>query len=87
VTCARAAAGHLTIDATRRLDRTDLAGRLRHTGRHDPRVPGMLGRAMEGTAPEPGCGIVSVLFETRRPFHSGRLHGALETLSTSRPTR
>jgi len=80
-------ATHLTVDGGRRLDCTDLASRLRHTGRHNPRVPGMLGRAMEGYpiavhSPEPDCGVVSVLFETRRPFHPGRLNDALETLAS-----
>ncbi|MEV0716360.1 GTP-binding protein [Asanoa sp. NPDC050611] len=80
-------ATHLAVDANRRVDCTDLARRLRHTGRHNPRVPGMLGRAMEGYpiaahSPEPDCGVVSVLFEARRPFHPGRLHDALGTLAT-----
>jgi len=80
-------ATHVTVDASRRLDCTDLAARLRHTGRHDPAVPGMLSRALEGFPvaahnPVPDCGIVSVLFETRRPFHPVRLHGALETLAS-----
>jgi len=80
-------AAHVTVDTSRRLDCTDLAARLRRTGRCDPRVPGMLGRAMEGYpiavhSPAPDCGVVSVLFESRRPFHPTRLHEALEPLAT-----
>ncbi|MGH3739566.1 MAG: CobW family GTP-binding protein [Micromonosporaceae bacterium] len=68
------------------VDCTGLAARLRRTGRHDPTVPGMLGRALEGFPvgvhePEPDCGVVSVLFETRRPFHPRRLHDALPGLA------
>jgi G3E family GTPase len=80
-------ATHLAVDANQRIDCTDLARRLRHTGRHNPRVPGMPARALEGYpiathAPEPDCGVVSVLFEARRPFHPRRLHDALGTLAT-----
>ncbi|GIF71414.1 CobW family GTP-binding protein [Asanoa siamensis] len=79
-------ATQVVVDASRRVDCTDLAARLRHTGRHNPRVPGMNGRALEGYAiavhsPEPDCGVVSMLFEARRPFHPGRLHAALSTLA------
>lgn len=79
-------ATHLVAGTTQRVDCTDLAARLRRTGRHDPAVPGMLGRALEGFSvgvhePEPDCGVVSVLFEARRPFHPERLHEALSLLS------
>ncbi|GAA1891083.1 CobW family GTP-binding protein [Asanoa iriomotensis] len=79
-------ATQVAVDAGRQIDSMSLAARLRHTGRHNPRVPGMNGRALEGYAiavhsPEPDCGVVSVLFEARRPFHPARLHGALGTLA------
>ncbi|WJK36337.1 GTP-binding protein [Solwaraspora sp. WMMA2065] len=64
----------------------DLAAALLRTGRHDPAAPGPLGRALEGFpiavhAPDSDCGVVSLLFETRRPFHPQRLHDALEDLT------
>ncbi|MGH3715856.1 MAG: CobW family GTP-binding protein [Micromonosporaceae bacterium] len=79
-------ASHHVAGTTRRIDCTELAARLRRTGRHDPAVPGMLGRALEGFSvgvhePAPDCGVVSVLFEARRPFHPQRLHDALLDLS------
>jgi G3E family GTPase len=65
------------------VDCTGLARLLRHSRRHNPEVPGMLGRALEGFTvgvhePAADCGVVSVLFEARRPFHPQRLHAALE---------
>lgn len=79
-------ATHLVAGTSQLVDCTELAARLRRTGRHDPTVPGMLGRALEGFSvgvhePVPDCGVVSVLFETRRPFHPLRLHDALPALA------
>ncbi|MET7398916.1 GTP-binding protein [Dactylosporangium sp. NPDC005572] len=64
------------------VDCTALAAALRDCHRHDPQVPGMLGRAMEGFSigvhePNADCGVVSMLFQARRPFHPQRLHDAL----------
>jgi G3E family GTPase len=80
-------AAHVRVGDTATVDCTGLAGRLRHTGRHDPQTPGMLARAMEGFSigvhdPAGDCGAVSVLFRARRPFHPQRLHDALEDLTT-----
>ncbi|MEV0720067.1 GTP-binding protein [Asanoa sp. NPDC050611] len=79
-------ATQVVVDAGRLVDCASLAVSLRHTGRYNPRVPGMNGRALEGYAiavhsPEPDCGVVSVLFEARRPFHPGRLHETLGALA------
>lgn len=68
-------------DAWQRLGRT-----LRGAGLHDPDSPGVLGRGLEGRGlgtdrPEPDCGVVSVLYTTRRPLHPQRLHAALEDLN------
>lgn len=70
------------VGDTTRIDCTALAARLRHSGRHDPRTPGMLGRALEGLPiglhdPDGGA----VLFRARRPFHPVRLHAALPELT------
>ncbi|MFY1632188.1 CobW family GTP-binding protein [Solwaraspora sp. WMMB335] len=64
----------------------DPAAALLRTGRHDPAVPGTLGRALEGFpiavhAPDSDCGVVSMLFEARRPFHPQRLYDALEDVT------
>jgi G3E family GTPase len=69
------------------VDCTDLARLLRRSHRHNPEVPGMLGRALEGFTvgvhePAADCGVVSVLFEARRPFHPQRLHTALEAVTS-----
>ena len=82
---------HLRVGDTRTVDCTALAGRLRGTGRHDPRTPGMLGRALEGFPiglddPDGEHGVSSLMFRSRRPFHPVRLHAALEEL-TSEPLR
>jgi G3E family GTPase len=66
-------AAHVRVGDTATVDCAGLAGRLRHTGRHDPQTPGMLARAMEGFPigvhdPTSDCGTVSVLFQARRPF-------------------
>lgn len=68
------------------VDCTELAARLRNTGRHDPLTPAMVTRAMEGFPigvhePDGEHGIGSVLFESRRPFHPERLHDALGELT------
>ncbi|MCW6003376.1 GTP-binding protein [Micromonospora sp. CPCC 205371] len=79
-------ATHLIAGQTATVDCTGLAARLRRTGRHDAGKPGMLGRALEGFPiavhePVSDCGVVSVVFRSRRPFHPRRLHGALEDLT------
>jgi G3E family GTPase len=79
-------ATHVRVGDTGVIDCTDLAARLRRTGRHDPRTPGVLGRALEGYPvgiddPDGEHGAKSVLFRSRRPFHPGRLHAALEDLT------
>ncbi|MDR7277089.1 CobW family GTP-binding protein [Catenuloplanes atrovinosus] len=68
------------------LDCTGLAARVRRTGRHDPRRPGVLGLALEGRPiavhdPDGGHGVTSIAFDARRPFHPRRLHDALEELT------
>ncbi|WP_438861945.1 CobW family GTP-binding protein [Paractinoplanes abujensis] len=64
----------------------DLAARLLRTGRHDPAVPGMAGRALEGYPiglhdPVGDHRVNAMLFHSRRPFHPQRLHDALDDLS------
>jgi G3E family GTPase len=76
----------LRIGDTSRLDCTAIAARLRSTGRHNPRTPGMAARALEGFPigihqPRDDHGVGSVLFTSRRPFHPQRLHDALDDLS------
>jgi G3E family GTPase len=71
-----------------RIDCTGLAARLLRTGRHDPAVPGMAGRALEGYPigihDAPGeHGVNAMLFRSRRPFHPQRLHQALDDLAGS----
>lgn len=78
-------ATHVSAGGSNRIDCTDLAARLRGARRHDPTVPGILGRAMEGFPigvhePDPDCGIGSVVFSARRPFHPKRLYGTLTAL-------
>ncbi|MFV2022711.1 CobW family GTP-binding protein [Micromonospora sp. LOL_023] len=68
------------------VDATGLATRLRHTDRHRPETPGVLGRGVEGYPigvhePIADCGIVSAVFRARRPFHPGRLHAALDEVA------
>jgi G3E family GTPase len=80
-------ATHLRVGDTATIDCTALAARLRHTGRHDPQVPGVAGRALEGFPigiddPAGEHGANSVLFRARRPFHPARLHAALEDLTS-----
>ena len=79
-------ATHLRVGDTPAIDCTALAARLRHTGRHDPQVPGMLGRALAGFPigiddPAGEHGANSLLFDSRRPFHPARLYEALGDLT------
>jgi G3E family GTPase len=78
-------ATHVSAGGSNRVDCTDLAARIRHTRRHDPTVPGILGRALEGFPigahePDSDCGVASTVFSARRPFHPRRLHDALTAL-------
>ena len=73
------------VGTTHSLDCTGLTTLVRRTGRHDPTRPGMLGLALEGrsialhdTTSSP---VVSLLFESRRPFHPQRLNDALEEIT------
>ncbi|MEV6377567.1 CobW family GTP-binding protein [Micromonospora musae] len=71
---------------TELVDVRALSRQLRDTHRHRPDVPGVLTRGLEGHPlgvhePHPDCGVVSVLFRARRPFHPGRLHDALEEVN------
>jgi G3E family GTPase len=75
-------ATQVRVGDTPAIDCTALADRLRGSGRHDPRTPGLLGRALEGLpigVHEPDGD--AVLFRARRPFHPGRLHAALGELT------
>jgi G3E family GTPase len=77
-------ATQVRVGDTPTIDCTALAARLRGSGRHDPQVPGLLGRALEGLpigVHEPDGD--AVLFRARRPFHPGRLHAALGELTGS----
>jgi G3E family GTPase len=79
-------ATQVRVGDTATVDCTALAGRLRNTGRHDPAVPGTLGRALEGFPvgihdPAGEHGVGAMLFRTRRPFHPQRLHDALEEVT------
>lgn len=61
--------------------------RLLRTGRHDPAVPGMPGRALDGYPigvhdPAGEHRVTSMLFRSRRPFHPQRLHDALDDLTS-----
>ncbi|MDY7085042.1 MAG: GTP-binding protein [Actinomycetota bacterium] len=79
-------AAHVHVGDSPKVDCTALAGRLLRSGRHDPAVPGMVGRALEGypigihdRAGEHG--VNAMLFRSRRPFHPQRLHDALDDLT------
>ncbi|SCL44236.1 GTPase, G3E family [Micromonospora citrea] len=68
------------------VDARELTRRLRDTGRHRPETPAVLARGLEGHVlgvhePQPDCGVVSVLFRARRPFHPDRLHDVLEDVN------
>ena len=79
-------ATHVRVGDSPRIDCTALAGSLLRTGRHDPAVPGMLGRALEGYPigihdPAGDHRVTAMLFRSRRPFHPQRLHDALDDLT------
>ncbi|GID29786.1 CobW family GTP-binding protein [Paractinoplanes brasiliensis] len=79
-------AAHVHVGDSPKVDCTGLAGRLLRSGRHDPAVPGMMGRALEGYPigihDRPGeHGVNAMLFQSRRPFHPQRLHDALDDLT------
>ncbi|WP_434739595.1 CobW family GTP-binding protein [Micromonospora sp. SH-82] len=68
------------------VDADALTRALRGTRRHRPGTPGVLARGLEGHLlgvhePHPDCGVVSVVFRARRPFHPRRLHDALEEVN------
>jgi G3E family GTPase len=73
------------IGIGRSLDCTGLTTLVRRTGRHNPDRPGILGLALVGRPiavhDTDSSDVVSVLFESRRPFHPQRLHDALEKLA------
>ncbi|MFD2768070.1 CobW family GTP-binding protein [Micromonospora eburnea] len=69
------------------VDAGALTRELRGTRRHRPDTPGVLTRGLEGHRlglhdPHPDCGVVSVVFRARRPFHPRRLHDVLEEVNT-----
>ncbi|MDI6101670.1 GTP-binding protein [Actinoplanes sp. NEAU-A12] len=74
------------IGTTNSLDCTGLSSLVRRTGRHNPHRPGMLGLALEGRPialhDTDSSEVVSLLFESRRPFHPQRLNDALEELTS-----
>ncbi|WP_422733777.1 CobW family GTP-binding protein [Micromonospora sp. WMMD558] len=68
------------------VDAGALTRQLRGTLRHRPETPGVLTRGLEGHVlgvhePYPDCGVVSVVFRARRPFHPRRLHDVLEDVN------
>ena len=80
-------ASQVRIGDTATVDCRGLARQVRGTGRHNPAVPGIAGRALEGYPigihdPDGELGAVSMLFEACRPFHPARLHAALEDLTS-----
>ncbi len=84
-------AAHVRVGDTPAVDCTALAGRLLRSGRHDPGVPGVPARGLAGFPigihdPDGEYGISALMFRSRRPFHPGRLHAALGTL-TGEPLR
>ncbi|MFY1674583.1 CobW family GTP-binding protein [Plantactinospora sp. WMMB334] len=67
------------------VDAQALGRQLCGSRRHRPETPGVLARGLQGYLlgvhePDPDCGVVSVVFRARRPFHPGRLHDVLEDL-------
>lgn len=79
-------AAHVRIGDSPRVDCTALAARLLRTGRHDPAVPGTLGRALAGYPigihdPAGEHSVNAMLFHSRRPFHPRRLHDILDRLT------
>ncbi|MCM4077998.1 CobW family GTP-binding protein [Paractinoplanes hotanensis] len=80
-------AAHVRIGDSPMVDCTALAARLLRTSRHDPAVPGMLGRALEGYPigihdPAGEHSVNAMLFHSRRPFHPRRLHDVLDDLTS-----
>ncbi|MEH0970750.1 GTP-binding protein [Micromonospora sp. CPCC 205546] len=78
-------AAHFRVDGEL-VDAAALTRQLRHTHRHRPETPGVLARGLQGFAlgthePEADCGVVSVVFRARRPFHPRRLHDVLEDVN------
>jgi G3E family GTPase len=73
------------VGTSRSLDCTGLTALVRRTGRHNPGRPGLLGLALEGRPiavhDTDSSEVVSLLFESRRPFHPQRLHDALDELT------
>ncbi len=68
------------------VDAQQLTRQLRDTRRNRPETPGVLARGLEGHLlgvhePLSDCGIVSVVFRARRPFHPRRLHDVLEDVN------
>ncbi|GGL98826.1 MULTISPECIES: CobW family GTP-binding protein [Micromonospora] len=69
------------------VDADALTRRLRGTHRHRPETPAVLARGLEGRSlgrhePQSDCGVVSVVFRARRPFHPRRLHDVLEDVNS-----
>lgn len=80
-------AAHVRIGDRPMVDCSALAAQLLRTGRHDPAVPGMPGRALEGYPigihdPVGENRVNAMLFHSRRPFHPQRLHDALDELTS-----
>ncbi|MCO1594058.1 GTP-binding protein [Micromonospora sp. RHAY321] len=76
---------HIRVDGDL-VDASTLTRQLRHTHRHRPETPGLLARGLQGYTlgthePESDCGVVSVVFRARRPFHPQRLHDVLEQVN------
>jgi G3E family GTPase len=73
------------VGTSRSLDCTGLTALVRRTGRHNPGRPGLLVLALEGRPiavhDTDSSEVVSLLFESRRPFHPQRLHDALDELT------
>jgi G3E family GTPase len=68
------------------IDAASLSRQLRGSRRHDPETPGVLARGLEGYPlgvhePVPDCGVISVTFRARRPFHPRRLNDVLESVN------
>ncbi|MER7332706.1 MULTISPECIES: GTP-binding protein [unclassified Micromonospora] len=68
------------------VDAAALTRQLRGNRRHHLEAPPVLARGLEGRTvgahePQPDCGVVSVVFRARRPFHPRRLHDVLEEVN------
>ncbi|WP_236718185.1 GTP-binding protein [Actinoplanes sp. TFC3] len=78
---------HARIGDSPTVDCTTLAAQILRSGRHDPAVPGMPGRTLEGFPigvhdPDGDHGVNALLFRSRRPFHPQRLYDALDELTS-----